>query len=128
MLKLSKEVVVMKQMIESLSKKGRDIWEAIDKEIEVLAKEEGLSKVEKQDLKKRKLLATKYNDLKEENEYLARSGDELANRAIKRNKLKMIELNEQYQNLYPRVKEIEKKLDNRMEMLAKNKASKSNNK
>lgn len=110
-----KNVIDIKREVEMLSTPAKKAWKQVLTQIEIMATEEGLSASQKNALIQRKLVAARYMDLKQENQYHAQSNDELAKRKIETNMIKMAELDVCYRKLENEVKGIEARLDNRIE-------------
>ncbi len=101
-----------------LSTKYKKLWEFKEVSIEELYKEGKLDDEQKEAMLQTQLAATRVADLKEQNEYNAKSNDVFAQRAIKKNQVEINKLGRYYNDNSKiigetKIKKIETEIDNR---------------
>lgn len=106
-----KKVFNIEREVELLSTGAKRAWKNVMAQIDAFAKKENLTEKEKNALIQRQFAAAKYADLKADNEYNARSSDELAKRKIERNKKEMKKLESIYEAYYEDVKDFESRFN-----------------
>ena len=112
-----------------LSPTNQKLWdEVVQEEILAYAREKNLTIEQVNLLRARKMAELRYGDLNGKNEYLAKSSDELAIRAIKKNKLEMQKMNREYKSLEKSVIEFEKEFDQRLSKVIEKQNSKNKSK
>lgn len=118
---------------EMLSTSNKNLWEnVILEEIAKYAQENALTKDQAKQLERTKMLELLYFDLNGKNQYMSRTGDEYAVRAIQENKHRMYQINELYKqssaNIRQHVQNFGDQLNQRVAQMqqqtAKNKSTK----
>ena len=127
---MKKESLNIAKERELLSTSCKKLLDDTMRDIDIIAKEMNLTKEQTEAFRQRSAAAIIYGDLKAENNYLSRTNDELAQRKIERNKLKMASVNHIYKDSYQDVKDFEqeanKKLEERRADREKNQENKNN--
>lgn len=107
---------------------GKQTWDEVNEQINILAKEMHLSSKEVEALKQRKMAALRYAELKKENEYLSKGLGEdtknidiLSQRKINKNKLEMQRMSKVYANNAQQTSHTEPKLNQKTNELARKK-------
>ena len=113
-----------------LSTSTKKYWDqVVEVEIQRYARENNLSAKQVEDLRKIKMIETLYLDLNAKNQYMARTNDEFAVRAIRRNKEKMYEMDRMYNQFDDRVhshsQDVTQKIENQLNK-QQNKTTKNN--
>ena len=114
---------------EELATNTKKYWDTVVlQEIDRYAKDHKLNQEQIEELTKRKMIETLYLDLDAKNQYMARTNDEFAVRAIRRNKEKMYELNSIYKQFDEKTKQRGQEVGERIETrLSEQQNKKTNN-
>ena len=104
---MKKERLNLDREYGELTTSSKKVWDNAVEEIEEMAEELNLTQEQKEAYLHKSMAEIRYADLKAVNEYLSRSQDEFAVRAIKKNKLDMQRLKASHAEICDEVKDFD---------------------
>ena len=128
---MKKEILDLSKERELLTTVSKRIWDNVVKDTEIICKKLGLNQKQKNAILQRAMADIRIADMKKINEYLSRTDDSSAKEAIKKNKVRIVDMEYVYNENLKETQELNEEIEKmQMELIAsrENKQTNKNDK